>query len=109
MSKILIGIGVVFGLLVTVGGSYTYLERYALCANVNKQFEVMDQKQQQDKILFQFELKSLELKQINEQIYQIEKNYGIMPKDPIKRADLERLKRQREEIMIEQRLLKEKK
>jgi hypothetical protein len=120
IKEILAVIIVIFVVTGTVWASFTYLERYALCASVDKQFEMIEQKQKkqmekidqdikQDKVLFQYELKKLELKQIEEQIYQMEKNFGAMPKDPIKRAELERLKRQREELLIEQRILKEKK
>lgn len=127
IGKILIGIGVVVGLLAAVWAPFTYLEKYALSANLDKQveridkqmemmqqmqkkeIEKLDQKTEQQKILFKFELNALELKQVKEQIDQIERVHGVIPRDPIKRAELERLKRQREEFLIEQRILKEKK
>jgi len=126
IKQVLAGIGVIFVLLVTVWQSFTYLDKYALCANVDKQVEridkqmdmmqqiqkkeikKLDQKTQQQKILFKFELNALELKQVSEQIEQMERTYGVVPKDQIKRADLEKLKRRREELLIEQGRLKEK-
>jgi hypothetical protein len=112
----LIIIGLVFGLVATCYGIFSYLERYALCETVDKvvqkfekAMEQMDIRQQKSMDIMDFKLLASELKQVEEQIYQIEKNYGSTPKDPVKKADLERLKRRREEILIEQRMLKEKK
>jgi len=112
----LIIIGLILGLVATCYGIFTYLERYALCETVDKvtqkfdkAMEQMDIRQQKQMDLIDYKLLALELKQVEEQIYQIEKNFGSTPKDPVKKADLERLKRRREEILIEQRTLKEKK
>ena len=123
----LIIIGLVLGLLVSCWAAFTYLERYALCETVDKvvqkfekqmqqmdevqkkSMELIEQKSKASEREFDFKILALELKQIEEQIYQIEKNYGSAPKDPVKKADLERLKRRREEILAEQRILKEKK
>jgi hypothetical protein len=112
----LITVGLIFGLLATCYGIFTYLERYASCETVDrvvqtfeKQMKMMDERQQKSMDLMDYKLLAYELKQTEEQIYQIEKNYGQSPSDPVKKADLERLKRRREEILIEQRTLKEKK
>jgi len=112
----LIIIGLVFGLVATCYGVFTYLERYASCESVDKvvqkfekAMEQMDIRQQKSMDLMDYKLLAYELKQVEEQIYQIEKNFGQSPSDPIKKADLERHKRRREEILIEQRVLKEKK
>ena len=112
----LIIIGLVTSLLVLCWGVFTYLEKYALCETVDKvvqkfekAMEQMDIRQQKQMDLMDYKLLAYELKQTEEQIYQIEKNYGQAPSDPGKKADLERLKRRREEILIEQRTLKEKK
>ena len=109
-------IGIIFGLLISCWGVFTYLERYALCETVDKvvqkidrQMEMMEQKQNKQMEIMDYKLLALELKQVEEQIYQIEKNFGAVPKDPNKKADLERLKRRREEILMEQRVLKGKK
>jgi len=127
IKQILAGIGIIFVLLVTVWQSFTYLEKYALCAEVDKKIERVDKqieliqqenKKQMDilekksnKMERYFDLKFLqeELKQVREQIEQMERDYGVVPKDQVKRADLERLKRKREELLIEQGGLKEKK
>ena len=119
IGQILTGVGVVIVLLAAVWAPFTYLEKYALCANVDKQveridrqmemmkeiqkkeIEKIDQKTEQQKVLFRFELNALELKQVSEQIESIERVYGTPPKDQVKRADLESLKRKREELLIE--------
>ena len=107
---------IIIGLAGSCYGFFTFMERYALCETVDKvtqkfekAMEQMDQRQQKSMEIMDYKLLALELKQIEEQIYQIEKNFGSTPKDPVKKADLERLKRRREEILIEQRVLKEKK
>jgi hypothetical protein len=127
IKQILAGIGVIFVLLVTVWQSFDYLGKYALCAEVDKKIERVDKQieliQQENKKQMEilekksnkmeqyFDLKFLqaELKQVREQIEQMERDYGMVPKDQVKRADLERLKRKREELLIEQGGLKEKK
>jgi hypothetical protein len=127
LKQVLIGIGVIFGLLVTCWGGFAYLDQYArretvqkLDQKMDKGVEMMEQRQQKSLDImdqkskasgreFDFKLLGLELKQLEEQIYQMEKNYTSTPKDPIKRADLERMKRRRDAILIEQQSLKEKK
>jgi pyruvate/2-oxoacid:ferredoxin oxidoreductase beta subunit len=127
LKQVLIGIGVIFGLLVTCWGGFTYLDQYARCETVQKldqkidkgmemmkeqqqkSMDILDQKSKSSEREFDFKLLGLELKQLEEQIYQMEKNYTSTPKDPIKRADLERMKRRRDAILIEQQSLKEKK
>ena len=116
MKDKLVIIGLIFGLVATCYGVFTYLDRFALCETVDKvaqkfekAMEQMDIRQQKSMEIMDYKLLALELKQVEEQIYQIEKNFGSTPKDPAKKADLERLKRRREEILIEQRVLKEKK
>ena len=107
---------IIIGLAGSCYGFFTFMERYALCETVDKvtqkfekAMEQMDQRQQKSMEIMDYKLLALELKQVEEQIYQLEKNFGATPKDPAKKADLERLKRRREEILIEQRVLKEKK
>jgi hypothetical protein len=127
IKQILAGIGVIFVLLVTVWQSFDYLGKYALGAEVDKKIERVDKQieliQQENKKQMEilekksnkmeqyFDLKFLqaELKQVREQIEQMERDYGMVPKDQVKRADLERLKRKREELLIEQGGLKERK
>jgi len=110
----------------TVWTAFGYLGRYALSATLDKQveridkqmemmkeiqkkeIEKIDQKTEQQKVLFKFELNALELKQVKEQIDQMEGTYGVVPKDQVKRAELERLKRKREELLIEKAKLMDK-
>jgi hypothetical protein len=130
----LILVGIVFGILSTIWLVFSYVGNLAKCEDVKqseqrteKIFQKMDekidrsisimeqkskeidQKYKENERLFDYKLLGLEKKQIDEEISQIERNYGSPPKDPIKKADLERLKRRREEILIEQGMLKEKK
>ena len=108
-----------FGLVAMIWGVFTYLERFALCETTNKQFEMMkqtqqkqmeyfDQKTEKMQQLFDYKLKDMELKSVEEQIYRIEKEFGTSPKDPTKKADLERLRREREKIMQEMKVLQKK-
>jgi hypothetical protein len=127
IKQILWGIGIIFSLFLTCYGVFTYLDQFARCETVqkvdqkidkamemmqqkqDKQMENMKQEHKKEIELMDFKLLSLELKQVEEQIYQIEKNYTSTPKDPVKKADLERFKRRREEILAEQKVLREKK
>ena len=108
-----------FGLVVFIWQAFAYLERFALCETTNKQFEMMKQAQQEqmkymeqktEKMEKYYDLKFLthEQKAIEEQIYQMEKNFGTSPKDPGKRADLEKLRRDRERIMLDIKALQKK-
>jgi hypothetical protein len=108
-----------FALVTIVWQASNYLDKYALCETTNKQFEMMKQVQQEQmkyiehktnkmEQLFDLKFKTQELKSVEEQIYQIEKNFGTSPKDPIKRADLEKLRRDRERIMLEMKALEKK-
>ena len=117
---------VILAIAGTVWTAFGYLGRYALSATLDKQveridrqmemmkeiqkkeIEKIDQKTEQQKVLFKFELNALELKQVSEQIEAIERVYGTPPKDSVKRADLERLKRKREELLIEKAKLMDK-
>ena len=110
MKQILTGIGVVLGLLVTVWASFTYLEKYALGADVSqmgqkinekmdKAIEMLDKKT--DKMINYFDYKFLaaELKSIEERISEKEKEIAKNPNDLVKKAELENLKRQREQVI----------
>ena len=106
MSKILIGIGVVFGLLVTCWGGFTYLERYALCGEVQKMDQKMDKaiemmEKKTEKMINYFDYKFLtaELKATEERIYEKEKEIAKNPNDLVKKAELENLKRKRDQII----------
>ncbi len=113
-------LAVIGGLILLAGfiwGVFNYVGKLATCEAVDKQFEKMQQTQQKQVEYFEqktnkmeklFDLKfaSQELKSIEDQIYQIEKNYGTTPKDPGKRADLEKLRRDRERIIQEIKTLK---
>ena len=119
MKEKILAIVAFFGLIAIIWGAFSYLERYALCETTNKQFQMMEERQQKaiqyfdqktDKMekLFDLKLLNQELKSINEQIYQMEKNFGVSPKDPVKRADLEKLRRDRERVMSEIKALQKK-
>ncbi len=107
------------GLVAIIWQASNYLDRYALCETTDKKFEMMKQTQQEqikyleqktDKMEKLFDLKFLtqELKSIDEQIYRLEREFGTTPKDPNKRADLEKLKRDRERILAEMEQLRKK-
>lgn len=116
-------LAVIGGLILLAGfiwGIFNYVGKLATCEAVDKQFEMMKQTQQKQmeyieqktnkmEQLFDLKLLTQELKSVEEQIYRIEKDFGTSPRDPIKRADLEKLRRDRERIMAEIRALKEKK
>ncbi len=108
--KILAGIGTIIVLLVACWGVFTYLGQYALCAEVSqmgqkinekmdKAIEMMDKKT--DKMINYFDYKFLaaELKSIEERIGEKEKEIAKNPKDLVKKAELENLKRQREQVI----------
>ena len=119
MNGKLITIGIFLGLIVSVWGAFSYLERFALCETTDKKFEMMEQRQQKQMEMLErktnnmeklFDLKILaqELKSVEEQIYRIEKEFGVSPRDSIRRADLEKLRRDRERIIQEMKLLQKK-
>jgi len=108
--KILTGIGTIFMLLLACWGVFTYLERYALGADVSqmnqkanekmdKAIEMLDKKT--DKMINYFDYKFLaaELKSIEERISEKEKEIAKNPNDLVKKAELENLKRQREQVI----------
>ena len=112
----LITIGVFIGL---IWGAFSYLDRFALCETTEKKFQMIEEAQKKQMEYFDqktnkmekyFDLKILaqELKLIEEQIYQIEKEFGVSPKSASKRADLEKLRRDRERIMNEMKAVQKK-
>ena len=110
MKQILTGIGVIFGLLVTCWAGFTYLEKYALGADVSqmsqkinekmdKAIEMMDKKTNKMMEFFDYKFLAAELKSLEERIYEKEKEIAKNPKDLVKKAELENLKRQREQVI----------
>jgi hypothetical protein len=104
------GIGIVLVLLAACWAVFTYLGQYALCADVSqsnqkinekmdKAIEMMEKKT--DKMINYFDYKFLaaELKAIEESIYQKEQEIAKSPNDRVKQAELEKLKRQREQVI----------
>lgn len=119
MKEKVITIGVILGLVATIWGAFSYLGRFALCETTDKQFEMIKQTQQKQmeyieqktnkmEQLFDLKFLSQELKSVEDQIYRIEKDFGTSPKDPVKRADLEKLRRDRQRIMLEIETLRKK-
>ena len=113
MKQIFIGIGVVLGVLVTVWGGFEYLEKYALCGEVQKMDQKMDKaiemlEKKTEKMVEYFDYKFLvaELKTVEERIYEKEKEIAKSPNDLVKRAELESLKRQREQIVRDMQSIK---
>lgn len=115
MKQIFIGIGVILGLLVTVWGGFEYLGKYALCGEVQKMDQKMDKaiemmEKKTDKMIEYFDYKFLvaELKSIEERIYEKEKEIAKSPNDLVKKAELENLKRQRDQVIRDMDSIKKK-
>ena len=116
MKQILTGIGIILGLLVTCWAGFTYLEKYALCAEVSKMdqkmdkaMKMMDQKTDMMMLYFDFKFLAAELKSLEERIYEKEKELAKNPNDGVKKAELDKLKRDRETLLREMDGIKEKK
>ncbi len=106
-------LGVVITVLVIAGicwGAFTYLKQYALCAEVSqmnqkinekmdKAIEMLDKKTDKMMNYFDYKFLAAELKSIEERISEKEKEIAKNPNDLVKRAELEKLKRQREQII----------
>ena len=106
-----------FALVAIIWGAFSYLDRFALCETTDKKFqaiedgqkkqmEYFDQKTKKMEKYFDLKIFAQELKLVEEQIYQKEKKYGVSPKDQSVRAELEKLKRDRERIIREMNELK---
>jgi hypothetical protein len=102
MKDKLIAIGLIFGLLASCYGVFTFLERYALCEDLKK----VDQKTDKIMQMMDYKFKAMELKTNEDRIYDMEKRYGSSPSDSTKKADLEKLKREREQILREMKEIK---
>jgi hypothetical protein len=119
MKQIFIGIGIILGLLVTVWGGFEYLEKYALKISTASSAEVQKVDQKMDKAIemldkktekminyFDYKFLVAELKAIEERIYEKEKEIAKNPNDLVKKAELESLKRQREQIIRDMKNIK---
>ncbi len=116
MSKILTGIGAVIVILIACWGVFTYLEKYALCAEVSKMdqkmdkaIEMMDMKTNKMMEFFDYKFLAAELKSVEERIYEKEKEIAKNPTDGVKKAELDKLKRDRENLLREMDGIKQKK
>ena len=114
IKQIFITIGLIFGLIASCYAVFTYLERYALCDDVKKVEQKADQKingvdKKTEKMMqmMDYKFKAMELKTNEDRIYDTEKRYGSSPSDAVKKADLEKLKREREQILREMKEIKE--
>ena len=83
-------------------GIFTYLGRYALCEDVKRVEQKTDKMMQ----IMDYKFKYMELKTTEERIYNIEKRYGVNPRDQNKKAELEKLRREREQILREMNEIK---
>ncbi len=106
MKEKLAVVVIIIGLIAGVWKGFTYLERYALCAEVSKMdqkmdkaIEMMDKKTNKMIEFFDYKFLAAELKSLEERIYEKEKELAKNPKDLIKKAELEQLKRQREQVI----------
>jgi uncharacterized protein YPO0396 len=97
MKEKLAIIGGIIALLVFLWGVATYLEKYETCADAQ-------QKQQMN----EYKFKSIDLRTLNQQIYDLEKSFGVKPNNTEKAAELEKLKREREDTKYEMEGLKKK-
>lgn len=95
---------IILGIIGITWGSFAYLGRYALGDDVKKVEQKIDGVQKQ----MDFKFKYLELKTIEDRIYDTEKRYGASPTSSEKKADLEKLKRDREQAIREMEEIKKK-
>ncbi len=93
-------LGIIIAILVIFGacwGGFTYLEKYALCEDVKKVEQKTDKMMQ----IMELKFKAIDLKTTEDRIYDMEKRYGKSPSDSSKQADLEKLRREREQTLRE--------
>jgi replication fork clamp-binding protein CrfC len=95
---------------------FVYMDtNLARCEDVKKveqRIETTGQKldEKLDKSLkeMDFRFSKLELKTVEDRIYDAEKKYGSVPADPVKAAELNKLKRERETILRQMEEIKKK-
>ncbi len=116
MKEKLAVIVIIIGLIAGVWKGFTYLERYALCAEVSKMdqkmdkaIEMMDKKTNKMMEFFDYKFLAAELKSVEERIYEKEKEIAKNPTDGVKKAELDKLKRDRENLLREMDGIKQKK
>jgi len=95
MKEKLVVIGIVFSLIAVVWGANKYFDRYALCADVKQQQQMNE-----------YKFKSIDLRTINQQIFDLQKAFGVKPTNKEKAAELEKLMQEREGIKEEMKGLK---
>jgi len=123
MSKLMVSmrknIALVISLLVIFGVAwefFVYMDtNLARCGDVKKveqRIETTGQKldEKLDKSLkeMDFRFSKIELKTVEDRIYDAEKKYGSVPADPVKAAELNKLKRERETILRQMEEIKKK-
>jgi hypothetical protein len=108
----LIVVGIVFGILASVWGIFTYIGTLARCEDVkavdqkiDKMINKIDQKIDKSLKTMDYQFKVIQLKAKEDQIYEIERKYGKDPKDPVEKDHLERLKRERDQLLREMKVL----
>ena len=117
IGQIFKGIVVLLVLLAFCWGIFTYLGQYALCADVSqmnqktnekmdKAIEMMDKKTNKMMEFFDYKFLAAELKLVEERIYEKEKEIAKNPNDLVKKAELENLKRQREQVIRDMQSIK---
>lgn len=89
--KYFIAIGIVFGLLISCWGVFTYLEKYALCEDMKK----LDQKVDKGQQIMEYKFKAIQLETIENRIYRAKEDAGKSPTkaDKDKLHDLEQDKK----------------
>lgn len=98
MKEKLIVIGIIFGLFASAWGVHTYLTRYALCSDVAEH-----------KMVTEYRFKAIDLRTLNQQIYELQKQFGVNPVNQEKAAELEKLKQERKQTEDEMKMIREKK
>ena len=111
-------LAVIITLIVIAGacyGVFTYLEKYALCEDVkkveektDKQIQMIEKKTEGVQKQMDYKFKAIDLKTTEDRIYDMEKRYSKAPKDSVKQADLDKLRREREQILRDMEDIKKK-
>lgn len=98
-------IGGILVILAASFGAWFFIDgKKADCEDVQKVEQKVEGIQKQ----MDFKFKHLELKTVEERIYDTEKRYGSTPTSSEKKADLEKLRREREQVIREMEEIKKK-
>ncbi len=99
---------VILGILAIAGftwGAWTYLDRYALCADLQK----TDQKLQKTMDVIEWKFKALQVDNLDERIYKTEERVKQSPNDVALKEDLAKLKKDKEKALRDMKMIEEKK